>query len=249
MNDATRRQLQQQLRTARATALTYRQGVVTAIAPLAVDLGGSGSPVAASALQSYSPRVGDVVACAMFGNDMLVLGCVAASAGTADFTAVSTIDIPITAADRLVTIDYAVEASTLAELRMAPNALGTAIYGDIRDGSFETSTPAAAPVAAQGAGTLHNNGLRLSFAPQGAGSGGVTLSGRATFQVAVPTVPNAVRRACMAQTAVSSTTGAANHLIELQNIASVMQSAVPITSLRFAVNAGTMTGTISVRSL
>jgi hypothetical protein len=168
-------------------------------------------------------------------------------AQTATLNAAGQVDVAIQSTDRFVVIEYSVELSAFnAELRLHPNALTTAIYLDIRDGSYETGAPAAAAVAAQGNGVAHVNGLRLSFQPQGTVAGGTLLSGRAIFYTAVPTVAGAVRRTCMAQTAVTSTTGSGNHAVELQNIASVMGSAVALTSLRFLVSAGAMTGAIRV---
>lgn len=77
MNREVLRALQQQLQTASATTVTYRQGVVTVASPLSVDLGDSGvAVVGVSALRSYTPLVGDVVGALMFGNDMLVIGAI-----------------------------------------------------------------------------------------------------------------------------------------------------------------------------
>jgi hypothetical protein len=156
------------------------------------------------------------------------------------------VDFLVPSTAKFAVIEYALELTSFAsDLRMAPNALGTNIYGDIRDGSYETSAPAAVAIAAVGNGVLHNNGLRLAFPIALAAAGGISLSGRATFMLRVPAL-GGQRRSCMAQVAQSSTTGSNNHLIELQNIASVMQSGAAITSLRFLCSAGTMSGLITV---
>lgn len=158
-------------------------------------------------------------------------------------TAATQLDVAIQSTDALVIVEFDVEVTALAELRLLPNALTTAIYSDIRDGSYQTSAPASVAVAAAGA-VNHNNGLRLAFAPQLAVAGGQQMTGRATFGTLIPTVGG--RRTCMAQTAVTSTTGSGNHVIELQNIASLFNSNVALTSLRFVCSAGTMTGRIRV---
>lgn len=161
---------------------------------------------------------------------------------TSVLAAAATADVLLQNTDGLVIIEFALETSALCEFRMFPNNLTTAIYSNIRDGSFETGVPAAAAVAA--AGQFNDtNGIRLGFAPQGSVAGGQTMSGQAVFNAAIPA---GTRRPCMTQTAVSSTTGSNNHAIELQNIAGLITSAAALTSLRFAVSAGTMTGRIRV---
>jgi hypothetical protein len=161
---------------------------------------------------------------------------------TALVTASATADIPIQNTDALVIIEFDLESTALCELHLFPNNIATAIYSYVRDGSYENQTPASGPIAAAGV-YADANGMRLAFAPAGSTTGGQMMTGRATFGSAIPAGP---RRTCIAQTAVSSTTGSVGHVIELQNIASLFQSAVALTSLRFACSAGTMTGRIRV---
>jgi len=156
--------------------------------------------------------------------------------------AAATADVTVPSTDGLALIEFDLETSAYCELHLFPNNLGTAIYSYIHDGSYETAAPAAVAVAAVGV-VNDVNGIRLALPPAVGAAGGTQMTGRATFGLRVPT---AADRTCICQTAVSSVTGAGNHIIQLQNIASKMASNVAITSLRFAVSAGTMTGRIRV---
>jgi hypothetical protein len=154
------------------------------------------------------------------------------------------VDFLVPSTAKIAVIEFVLETSALVEFRMFPNNLTTAIYSNIRDGSFETGVPAAAAVAA--AGQFNDaNGIRLGYAPAGAAAGGQTMSGRAVFFAAIPGAAGQ-RRVCITQTACSSSIGSNNHAIELQNIAGTITSAAALTSLRFATSAGTMSGLITV---
>jgi hypothetical protein len=162
---------------------------------------------------------------------------------TSALAAATQVDVPVQSTDKLLIIEWDVELSGLAELRLHPNASVAANYSDVRDGSYQLSTPASVAVAAAGA-VNHNNGIRLSYAPAVAIAGGVKSTGRATFGAGIP--PSGSRRLCRGDAAVSSLTNSANHIIELQNIATLWNDATAVTSLRFLVNTGTMTGRIRV---
>lgn len=89
MNPDMLRDLLARQQTLERRGVRYRQGTVTAIAPLTVALGASSTAyVSVQALESYQPTVGDVVAALTFGNDLLVLGKVAT--GTGGITAIAT---------------------------------------------------------------------------------------------------------------------------------------------------------------
>jgi hypothetical protein len=154
-----------------------------------------------------------------------------------------TLDVAILSTDALIVIEWDVELSGLAELRLFPNASGAANYSDIRDGSYQTSGPTSVAVAAAGA-VNHNNGIRLSYAPTTSIAGGVKTTGRAVLGTGVP--PTGSRRLCRGDAAVSSLIGSSNHVIELQNIATLWNDATAVTSLRFIPNTGSMSGRIRV---
>lgn len=157
-------------------------------------------------------------------------------------TAAAQVDIAVASTDNLAIIDFDLETSALCELHMFPNALGTAIYYYVSDGSDQT-TVASAAVAANGIGAADANGARLALVPKIAIAGGQQMTGRATFGLRIPT---SAPRTCIATTAVASIPASANEIVELQTIASRIVTAAGITSLRFAVSAGTMTGRIQV---
>jgi hypothetical protein len=161
---------------------------------------------------------------------------------TATVTAAATVDIAIQSTDALAIIEFDLETTALCELRMFPNALGTAIYYYVSDGSDQT-TVASAAVAANGIGVADANGARLALIPKIALAGGQQMTGRATFG---SLSHSTALRTCIAQTAVASIPASANQLIELQNIASRVVTAAALTSLRFTCSAGTMTGRIRV---
>ena len=154
--------------------------------------------------------------------------------------AAATADVVVPSTDGVALIEFDLETSAYCELHLFPNNLATAIYSYIHDGSYM----AAAAVAVAAVGVANDvNGIRLALPPNAGAAGGTQMTGRATFGLRVPT---AADRTCVCQTAVSSLIGAGGHLIQVQNIASKMASNAAITSLRFAVSAGTMTGRIRV---
>lgn len=162
---------------------------------------------------------------------------------TQALAAATQVDFTVQSTDKLILIEWDLELSALAELRLLPNASTAANYSDIRDGSYELSTPAAVAVAAAGS-VNNNNGVRLSYAPQVAIAGGVKSTGRAMFGCGVP--PSGSRRLIRGDAAVTSLTGSSNHLIELQNIATLWNDATAVTSIRVLPNTGTMTGRVRV---
>lgn len=161
-----------------------------------------------------------------------------------DVTAVALQDITILATDKLCIIDFDLETSALCEFRMFPNNITTASYTYVRDGSYVLSTPSFVAVAAAGVSTADVNGIRLAVTPQVAAAGGQQMTGQATFGSRIPT---AAVRTCISQSVVGSITASNNHLAELQNVASRFASLASLTSLRFTVSAGTMTGRIRVQ--
>lgn len=73
------RDLTRRLDTLNRIAVRYRQGEITSLSPLSVDLGGSGIPyTSVRALPGSALAIGDVVAVLTWGNDLLVLGRVKA---------------------------------------------------------------------------------------------------------------------------------------------------------------------------
>ena len=165
----------------------------------------------------------------------------------ATLAAAATADVTIQSTDALAIIDFDLETSALCELRMFPNAgaapFNTAIYINVRDGSAATAAPAFVAIAAAGNAVADNNGARLGYAPLASAAGGQHMTGHCIFGTQAPA--GNVRTA-ITQTACASPGGSGNQQIELQNIAGRIASGVAITSLRFAVSAGTMTGRIRV---
>lgn len=144
---------------------------------------------------------------------------------------------------KLVVISWDLEITVYAELRLNPNALVTAIYRNVRDGTYHLSTPSTVGLTG-GNTTLDNNGLRLSYPPASGSAGAMVTVGSATFALRVP-APTSANRLHRSQAAVHSIGGSGNHLIEVSNIAGMMASVAALTSLTFATSAGTMTGRIT----
>lgn len=82
MNTRMLRDLLDRLARLERYQVRYRQGVVTAISPLSVAIGGSDVPyTSVRVLRGAALRIGDPVAVLTFGNDLLVLGAIASTRG------------------------------------------------------------------------------------------------------------------------------------------------------------------------
>lgn len=87
-------------------SVRYRQGEITDLDPLSVDLGGSGVPhTNVKTLPAGELEVGDIVAVLTFGNDLLVLGKItagpASASGSTTITGNGTAERTITVAHGL----------------------------------------------------------------------------------------------------------------------------------------------------
>lgn len=82
MNDEVIADLQRQINDLSRSVARYRRGAITGVAPVDVDLGGSG--ISYEGVKQIHPGavVGDQVAALSFGNDLLVLGRIVAGGVT-----------------------------------------------------------------------------------------------------------------------------------------------------------------------
>lgn len=74
MNRNVQDDLQRRITALERTAVRFRIGEITDTGPLAVALGGSDVPYTDVRSTDGSVTTGDIVACLVFGNDLIILG-------------------------------------------------------------------------------------------------------------------------------------------------------------------------------
>lgn len=164
-----------------------------------------------------------------------------ALAETADFTAVTSISIPVAATTKLLSIEFAIQTTALPELVLVPNSDTSPVYSDVRDGSWLTSDGVAHDKAAsQTYGYAHGNGMRVASPPQGANVGGATFAGRTSLAL------GGAIRTCVTQCSAVSLIGSANQVVEVQNTAATYGSNTSISFVTLGLHGagGTMSGRV-----